>query len=92
VIVVVPDLEDIRPTSEVVYVSPAGPITGADMYWGFQRAVGDKPFMRHQFGYTRQTLLETFQEAGFADAMVTRIPGWELLASARKGVVSLSSA
>jgi len=31
-VVIVPDLEDVRPTEDVLYVSPAGPIAGIDMY------------------------------------------------------------
>jgi SAM-dependent methyltransferase len=33
-IIFVPDLEDVRPTEEILLVSPAGPITGLDMIFG----------------------------------------------------------
>lgn len=86
VIVVVPDLEDVKPTDEVVYISPAGPITGADMYWGFQSCVAERPYMRHLFGYVQRTLTDAFIEAGFASVQVTREPGWNLLAIGRVDV------
>lgn len=84
--VVVPDLEDIRPTDEVVYISPAGPITGADMYWGFQACVQDRPYMKHQFGYVQRTLAAVLREAGFSNVQVTREPGWNLLGAGRVDV------
>lgn len=64
-IAVVPDLEGIAPTDEVVYESPAGPITGLDMYYGKASMVAGNPFMAHKYGFVRATLEQSLQRAGF---------------------------
>lgn len=79
-IIVVPDLEDIRPTDQVLYESEAGPVTGADMYWGMQSMLDQFPHMAHKFGYVSATLKRVLHTAGFAKAWVDRRPGANLLA------------
>jgi predicted SAM-dependent methyltransferase len=78
-IVVVPDLEGITPTDHVLYESEAGPVTGADMYWGMQSLIERWPHMAHKFGYVARTLKAAFHQAGFRDVTVERRPGWNLL-------------
>lgn len=65
VIIIVPDLEDIKPTLEVVYVSEAGPITGLDMYYGKADMVEVNPYMAHKTGFVSETLSLAMREAGF---------------------------
>lgn len=64
-IAVVPNLAGIQPTMDVVYESPAGPITGLDMYYGKLSFVKDNPFMAHKFGFVRSTLEQFLERAGF---------------------------
>lgn len=63
--VIVPDLEDVRPTLEVVYLSPSGPITGRDMYYGHADMVSDMPHMTHRTGFVSETLAQAMGGAGF---------------------------
>ena len=65
-VVVVPNLENVKPTMDVVYDSPAGPITGLDMYYGKMSFVKDNPYMAHKFGFVRKTLEQFLERAGFS--------------------------
>ena len=71
-IVIVPDLTDIRPTEDVVYVSPAGPICGLDMFYGKSSLIPDAPHMAHRCGFVTETLEGAMRAAGFSDVTVTR--------------------
>lgn len=68
----VPDLEGIQPTEDVVYMSHNGPITGLDMYYGFQKMVEDSPYMGHRFGFVKETLEKMLAEGEFACVKVQR--------------------
>ena len=79
VAIVVPDLEDIRPTEDVVYESPAGPVTGLDMYYGMARLIAENPYMAHKCGFTQATLTKVLEEAGFSKVKAQRLQGFNLL-------------
>lgn len=64
---VVPNLDGIKPTAEVVYESPCGPITGRDMIFGHADLVETMPFMAHRTGFIPGTLAAAFEDAGFRD-------------------------
>lgn len=64
-IAIVPNLANVAPNSTVVYVSPAGPITGLDMYYGKASFVKDNPYMAHKFGFVRSTFEQFLQRANF---------------------------
>jgi ubiquinone/menaquinone biosynthesis C-methylase UbiE len=64
-IIIVPNLEGITPDDTVVYESPAGPITGRDMYYGKVDMVADNPWMSHKTGFTPDTLAAQMRQAGF---------------------------
>lgn len=84
-IVLVPDLEDIRPDGMVVYESPAGPVTGLDMFYGYGAYLEHIPHMAHHCGFVRETLTEALEAAGFGDVRVSRDRGsYQLLALATK--------
>lgn len=83
-VVAVPDLEDVRPTEHVLYVSPCGPITGLDLMYGLRSALKDRPFMAHRNGFTAQTLEAAFQKAGFSTVHVKRMECFNLLCIAVK--------
>lgn len=78
--VVVPDLEGIQPTDDFVYDSPAGPITGRDMYYGLGWLVDTNPHMAHRNGFVAETLAAYVAEAGFARCETRRLGGFNLLA------------
>lgn len=77
-IVFVPDLTDIKPTFDVVYDSPSGPVTGHDMYYGHILAAGN-PFMRHLTGFLQETLAGAMTQSGFERVKVERISGFHLM-------------
>lgn len=59
-IMVVPNLENVRPTREVVYISDAGPITGLDMFYGKESFVDENQYMAHKTGFVTETLEQAF--------------------------------
>jgi len=77
-VMIVPNLEHVRPTREVVYLSDAGPITGLDMYYGKESFVAASPYMAHGTGFVPDTLREAF--AGFDRVEVRDISQFNLLA------------
>lgn len=64
-IVIVPNLDGIKPDGTVYYESAAGPITGLDMFYGKASFVEANPFMAHKFGFILSTLTEFIERAGF---------------------------
>lgn len=81
---VVPDLEDIKPTTDVVYVSPSGPVCGLDMYYGSSRLIPMNPYMAHHCGFTAETLRGALEISGFNVIDVKR-SSFNLIAMAEKG-------
>lgn len=61
-VMVVPNLTGILPTREVIYESPAGPITGLDMYYGKESFIDEHPYMSHKTGFIPATLLEAMSK------------------------------
>lgn len=78
-IVFVPDLEDVRATEEVILQSPAGPITGIDMIYGYRPSLKDNPHMAHKTGFVRDTLYRALMEAGFSKAETKRLGNYNLM-------------
>lgn len=79
-IVIVPDLEGVSPTEDVLYESPSGPITGLDMYYGKQDLIETMPFMAHHTAFTSETLESAMKKAGFGMVEVRRLESYNLLA------------
>ena len=73
VVIFVPDLQDIKPTEEVLYMSPAGSITGLDMIYGHRKQLKDKPYMLHKNGFIKETL-ENEMKKVFDRVEVKRFP------------------
>lgn len=80
----VPDLEDARPTPDVLFVSPSGPISGLDLFYGYHRAIPDAPHMAHHCGFTQATLRSALESAGFGRVEVVRLPDYNLMGLAIK--------
>lgn len=79
VIITVPNLEGISPTFDVVYESPAGPITGHDMIYGHLAHLGN-PYMQHRTGFIPATLTQRILEAGFTSVPECRSSNYNLVA------------
>lgn len=78
-VVFVPDLEDARATGEVLYVSPAGPISGLDLFFGMASQIEASPHMAHHTGFTSSTLKLAIQDAGFKQGCTCRLPNYSLM-------------
>jgi SAM-dependent methyltransferase len=78
-VIVVPDLENIRPTEEVMYESPAGPITGLDMFFGHRGMVERSPYMAHKCGFIRSTLEGALKTAGFEPVKMDNLSPFDLV-------------
>lgn len=73
VIVLVPDLEGVLPTDEVLYTTLGGAaVTGLDMYYGLGAALREMPYMAHHCGFVRDTLKRVLESAGFKNVVVHR--------------------
>lgn len=83
-IMFVPDLEDVKATDDVLFVAPAGPITGLDLIYGYRKMLKEKPYMAHKTGFTRKTLHDAFTEAGFSKVVVNRLSDYALMGAALK--------
>lgn len=84
VMIWVPDLEDVRPTEELLFESPSGPIAGLDLYYGFRPKLAEMPHMAHHTGFTSTTLEAALREAGFTGVTMRRFePLYQLMAVAK---------
>jgi SAM-dependent methyltransferase len=89
--VIVPDLQSIAGfivndrLHEVIYQSPAGPVTAHDMLFGFGPAIAQgRSSMAHNCGFTPGMLMQKMQEISFAEILLRRRPNHELAGLARK--------
>jgi SAM-dependent methyltransferase len=71
-VMIVPDLEDVRPTEDVVYDCPGGRVTGLDRYYGMGSLVGRNRHMAHHCGFVAETLRSVMEAAGFSRVEVAR--------------------
>ncbi len=79
-IIIVPDLEDIQPTEETLYITDSGtPITGHDLFYGHRESVMYRPNMAHHSGFTSSKLEKVMQDAGFKPVQITRGTGYNLI-------------
>lgn len=78
-IVCVPDLEDVRPTERVLYISPAGPIAGLDLYYGHRASIAEVSFMAHHCGFVAGTLRNALEQAGFVGVTTHRLSTFNLM-------------
>jgi SAM-dependent methyltransferase len=71
-IIVVPDLEDVKPTDEPLWCG----ITGLHMIYG--RSTADTPHMAHHSGFVKETL-EDVMCAVFSEVLIKRDQGYQLV-------------
>jgi len=81
--IMVPDLEGIQPTHEVLFDSAAGPITGHNLYYGHVSCM-ENPYMQHHCGFVAETLRAALARAGFTQIVVKRGPLHNLVAGGVK--------
>ena len=76
----VPDLEGLTISDEVLYVSPAGPITALDLLYGLRSGVEATLHMAHHTGFTKSILEDSLKESGFAASKIDRLEDHNLSA------------
>lgn len=81
----VPDLEGVTPSEDVLYESPAGPITSMDLIYGWRAGIEQMPHMAHHTGFTSATLRSALESVGFAPVTMLRTSCFNLVAIAMKG-------
>ncbi len=91
----VPDLQTIASfiaadrMHEVIYESPAGPITPHDVVFGYGPDVSvGRLTMAHRTGFTPTLLVQSLTGAGFDSFLIRRSAALELVAVARRGAWS----
>lgn len=84
VIIMVPDLEDVRPDAKMLQNCDLGPICGLDMFYGHHAVLESQPYMAHHCGFIQETLNDSLTEAGFRNVKVERLGNYNLFATAEK--------
>lgn len=70
---------------EVIYVSPAGPITALDMIFGHQASIArGKNYMAHRTGFTAETLQRHLTKSGFEEVRVMLGKSYDIWVIAKK--------
>lgn len=82
VIIIVPDLEDVKVSDDVLYMNDAYGVTAMDMFYG--TASPDNPWMAHHSGFTQKLLTGAMVDAGYVGVLVQRITNYQLLAVGSK--------
>lgn len=77
--VMVPDLEDVKATEDVILDAPCGQITGLDMIYGKRDMLAEKPYMAHKTGFVKATLEKAIAAAGFANVFTRRLDNYNLI-------------
>lgn len=83
-IAIVPDIEGISPSDDVLYESPSGPVTGMDIIYGAQWLLKDMPYMAHHYGFTKEIMERHLRDAGFKGVSVIRAGDYNLVSMAVK--------
>lgn len=78
VIVIVPDIEGVQPTTDVLFKSPAGPICGLDLLYGKHDFIQDNIHMAHHCGFTGESLYAVMEQAGFTNIRIMRPAPYDL--------------
>jgi SAM-dependent methyltransferase len=83
VMVIVPDLEGVTATDEVLFTPQIGPLTGLDLIYGCRYEVDRSGYMAHHSGFVSATLEAALREAGFSRVHMTRLPEYNLMGVAQ---------
>jgi predicted SAM-dependent methyltransferase len=80
----VPDCEDVKPTNDVLFNSPAGDIAGIDLLYGFRPMLKEHPYMAHHMAFTQETLHDAMTAVGFKKVVVNRLEHYAMMGAAVK--------
>lgn len=80
--IIVPDVEDVKPTLEPLYTCGVGEITGHDLYFGHKPE--QNPWMAHKTAFMRDTLHGAMARSGLYPVKVTRAANYQLIGVGHK--------
>lgn len=79
-IILVPDLEGVEPTNDVLPDYHLGPtVTGLHLYYGDHTKIQEFPYMAHHCGFVSKTLEYALKSAGFGAFSIERHSSYNLL-------------
>lgn len=78
-LIFVPDLDGVSATNEVLFESPAGPICGLDLMYGFREVLEERPYMAHRTGFVSETLKNALEQVGFSTVKVSRLSNYDMM-------------
>jgi SAM-dependent methyltransferase len=79
VLIIVPDLEGVKPTSEPLFEAGCGVICGLDLFYG-AHALRYIPYMEHKCGFVSETIKEALELTGFVGVIAQRLERYNLMA------------
>ena len=82
--VIVPDLEGLSFTEDVLYETHGHPVTAIDMIYGKRDLIQASPHMAHHCGFTASLLTDALQHAGFNHAQAHRAGNYNLMGVGKK--------
>lgn len=88
VMIVVPNLEGVKATEDVLYESPSGPVSGLDMIYGHHRLLEGRPYMAHHCGFVPETLRGAMESVGFQNVNVITDDSFNLIGMATAAALS----
>jgi SAM-dependent methyltransferase len=74
-VVIVPDLEDVQPTTDKL----VGDLCGLHLFYGDSRCIPTQPYMAHHCGFVESTLADAILAAGFVECQTKRAGGYQLV-------------
>ena len=83
-ILVVPDLEGIRPDTQPLIGSEFGPLCGLDLFYGCHSQIEVNPHMAHHSGFIAPVLKAVMEAAGFEKVQTQRLKNFNLCATGEK--------
>lgn len=78
-VILVPDLEDVKPNGEVLDYPAAGRICGLHLFYGDMAQIEQFPYMAHHCGFVKETLADALQQSGFWKVETSRLTNYNLL-------------
>lgn len=82
--VIVPDLEGVHATEDLLFECAAGKLTGLDLIYGCRYDTVANPYMAHHSGFVSSTLEAAMRDAGFKKVTMKRLPEYNLMAVGQK--------
>ncbi len=79
VVILVPDLEDVQPTVDVLYRTDSDSITGLHLYYGDPQEIPNNLHMAHHCGFVQAGLHMCLEACGFRQVKTQRLPNYNLL-------------